>query len=324
MPRDRSQQSVTDEAHAWRVLLADQPSPADQKEFETWLNKDPSHRRAYERAVRVWELVGKVDRPSDRNERRKLKRTAYLGSLAAGLAAAYLYFFIEQDNALVETASYVQEFVAKPGEIETIKLGDGSVVTLGGSSRLHFVGDVSTRRALLLHGDAFFEVASDLERPFAVEAGFANVRVVGTSFSVERDARETTVMVSSGNVSVVTTREIRSGESQDNPVSLNPGFSVSMTAEGAGIPVPVELSNIAAWRTGRLVLKAEPLGDVIKALNRYDEREISLGYLSGTHIPVTATFRLDDIDGSLLLLCELFNMEIDDSRTGHVLLVEKK
>jgi transmembrane sensor len=88
------------------------------------------------------------------------------------------------------------------GEVDTLKLADGSTVVLGPSSLLALGGAFGTgERETTLEGEAYFDVVHDDTRPFVVRTSTATLRDIGTSFSVRSDSgRGTRVAVTSGAV----------------------------------------------------------------------------------------------------------------------------
>lgn len=75
--------------------------------------------------------------------------------------------------------------VNRSTEIQMIALEDGSQVWLNRNSRLiypkHFTDSI---REVALEGEAFFEVAKNAQKPFLVNAGSVQTRVLGTAFNV--------------------------------------------------------------------------------------------------------------------------------------------
>jgi len=73
-------------------------------------------------------------------------------------------------------------------------LPDSSVVTLNSNSKLqfpsHFEGDV---RRVSIVGEAFFKVKPNPEKPFVINAGGTQVKVLGTSFNVRAYPKTETV-----------------------------------------------------------------------------------------------------------------------------------
>jgi transmembrane sensor len=91
------------------------------------------------------------------------------------------------------------------GNIKKQILSDGSIVWLKGNSKLVFpatFGDGD--RTVQLEGEALFEVAKDAEHPFLIHCGPLITRVLGTSFNIRNNGKETTVSVLTGKISLST------------------------------------------------------------------------------------------------------------------------
>lgn len=98
------------------------------------------------------------------------------------------------------------------GERSEITLSDGSIVHLNAESTLKYPANFDTdRRAVQLQGEAYFEVASDPERPFTVSAGALQTTVRGTSFNLSAYAEDSlsSVALVEGEVEVAAGHESR-------------------------------------------------------------------------------------------------------------------
>jgi hypothetical protein len=128
------------------------------------------------------------------------------------LVAAVLYENRQDLGALIEpvakqlASNDESLFFRNEGpSIRRIELSDGSAISLQPSSEILLhknFGKVS--RELELHGEAFFDVAPDANKPFLVYANEVVTRVIGTSFNIKAYEREEeiTVAVKTGKVSV--------------------------------------------------------------------------------------------------------------------------
>lgn len=169
--------------------------------------------------------------------------------------------------------------MAAPGDRVAVVLPDGSSVELNSGSSLTYrrgfawlPGVASGSRKVTLSGEAFFDVVSGV-RPFRVEAGPVDVRVLGTRFNVrarEGEAdREARVEVVEGRVEVWPVDGYSS-------VILSAGeLAVVRSGNGESVMTRAELEpvRIAAWRTGGLTLVDEPLSMVLAELSlRYGVR----------------------------------------------------
>lgn len=71
------------------------------------------------------------------------------------------------------------------GETNTVLLNDGTIVKLGGGSKIIYpVFFEKDLRKVYIEGEAFLDVAKDVSRPFIVSAGSMDIRVLGTKFNV--------------------------------------------------------------------------------------------------------------------------------------------
>jgi ferric-dicitrate binding protein FerR (iron transport regulator) len=169
-----------------------------------------------------------------------------------GIAATILLlitagtFFFKQDE-LKESFIYIVCTGNQDKNILT--LDDGTRIKLGAGSRLTYPDKFSQeRRTVQLEGQAFFDVAKDLERPFSVETGNVVVTALGTSFEVFHDKHNNSIetILLSGKVKVEQ-KDHKSKEPISNilypnqklTVSLNTG-EVSINAENA--------DKYSAWR----------------------------------------------------------------------------
>lgn len=71
------------------------------------------------------------------------------------------------------------------GEKSQAILADGTKIWLNSKSKLSFASDYNDKnRSIEAHGELFFDVAHDQNKPFIVDIGKVKIRVLGTSFNV--------------------------------------------------------------------------------------------------------------------------------------------
>jgi len=126
-------------------------------------------------------------------------------------------------------------------------------------------------RRVTLTGDAFFAVARDT-RPFTVETGDAEVRVLGTRFAVRAGlaSHGTRVLVEEGRVAVTrasATSALQTLPSTSSRVELAAGDAAQLVgAQLIAYRVPARRVAVAAQ--GGMAAIDEPLGEVFDALSR--------------------------------------------------------
>ena len=180
------------------------------------------------------------------------------------------------------------------GQRDSVTLADGSRVMLGPDSRLTVPADYGvTTRTVALRGDGYFEVHHDSTMPFVVQAGNAVIQDIGTTFTIESDALDTTT------VSVLTGRvRLRArGSATTTGAILRAGDRGSVTADGAVHAAPhTGGADDAAWTTGRLVFRDASLARVAGELRRWYGVNIRIADSALAQRHITNTFTGESID----------------------------
>jgi transmembrane sensor len=182
-------------------------------------------------------------------------------------------------------------YATRIGQVSRVPLADGSGLVLNADSRARVALRDHERRVELAQGEAWFQVAKDRTRPFVVEAGPVRVQAVGTAFSVRRLGNGADVMVSEGIVEAWLV-----GETQPR-TRLIAGQKARVLE---GRPVLVQASAVEAidrklaWRSNRIELDGETLGEAVADFNRYNRRQVVLAdeRLAGRRL--YGVFRADD------------------------------
>src|SRR5690606_28811338 len=102
----------------------------------------------------------------------------------------------EKDNAVVNRI----EIMTQKGVRKQLVLPDGTKVWLNADSKLSYDNSMNDNdvRSVDLEGEAFFDVAKDVDRPFLIETKEISIKVLGTVFNVkaypDEDKTETTLL----------------------------------------------------------------------------------------------------------------------------------
>jgi len=210
------------------------------------------------------------------------------------------------------------------GESQTVHLADGSQITLNTASSIRVTLTDSERRIELNRGEAFFEVAKDLSRPFVVGAGNKQVVAVGTAFSVRRDKDDLRVVVTEGKVAISSASShspTSRGGAGVRPLSAESPDMVILTAgniarAGAAGVLVTETSipqaeQTLSWRTGYIMLRDTPLADAIAEFNRYNERQLVIGDPALEDLRIGGNLRLTNLDVFVRILEQGFPIDAD-------------
>lgn len=166
-------------------------------------------------------------------------------------------------------AAGYKTFATTPvGQRDSVRLPDGTRVVLAPESRLTvavgYAGDKV--REVGLTGEAYFDVHHDAARPFVVHAGGAEIRDLGTTFTVRATGeRGVRVAVTSGSVSLAA-----ANASPNAAIVLQPGDAGTVGVDGQTL---AERGGAAepdtAWTRGRLVFREAPVSVVRSELRRW-------------------------------------------------------
>ncbi|MBA2473628.1 MAG: FecR domain-containing protein [Pseudonocardiales bacterium] len=215
----------------------------------------------------------------------------------------------------VRTAPATRVVTTPPGQRASFRLPDGTSVMLGVASTLRYPPSISTRsREVQLEGEAYFEVAHDNTRVFAVRAGDVLAEDLGTTFIVRAypEDHRARVVVRSGKVAL---RAARAPNQTQRQVLL-PGQLGRLDTKGIPVAERADTSAYFAWTEGRLVFDDVALRDALPQLSRWYDLEFRLADSSLGRVPLTATFRNQPTEDVLDLLAASLGMrQVRNGRT---------
>lgn len=261
-------EEIAARAAAWVVRLrADDVTVADWDAATTWLDEDPAHRRAFDEAEGLWMATGRladaqaapvVDLAVHRERRQGRSRRWVIAAPAMAAAVAAAVFLAP----LLQSAPTVVYRTA-PGETRTVALEDGSKLQINGGSTLSVKMERGRRLVHMDQAEAVFDVAHDAGRPFLIDVGESQVRVVGTAFNIRRSAQDTEVSVLRGVV------EVSDLDQPARKVRLTVGQAVRRAdADDRMTVAPVDVRTAAAWTQGRRAYDDRPLSEIAADLSR--------------------------------------------------------
>lgn len=172
----------------------------------------------------------------------------------------------------------VKEYVNRPlvvsnnsSEVLLFTLPDSSLVSLNKNSKLTYFRNFSKKRNIQFTGEAFFEIKRDVQRPFVIKTAESEIRVLGTSFSVEADLKNTRVIVASGKVALYSSLLLA------DTLILEKGDKGVFNAESLSLEKQRNKDlNFLAWKDHHLVFEKTPLANVIADLERYFQIKVNV------------------------------------------------
>jgi transmembrane sensor len=278
--------SLADTAARWTVRRREGLSVGEEEELRAWLETDSAHRAAFEESLRGWEAAGlaagdprlrAMRRDALKARPRRLSGLPLAASLAAlALAGGTTALLFRPGPSAVQSeagrrgASSIYETAV--GERSTVRLEDGSVVTLNTNSRLKVSYSRAERDIALLAGQALFQVAHDSKRPFIVSALDRQVVATGTIFDVRIDREAVRVALVQGRV-VVRALPTLAARAQVT-AKLEPGEELVATAGSPAEISAADVDRLTSWREGRVRFADTPLTEAVAEMNRYSTTPI--------------------------------------------------
>jgi ferric-dicitrate binding protein FerR (iron transport regulator) len=196
------------------------------------------------------------------------------------LIATVFYLMSDNDIRLQNTTGSLVdtlEVIAPIGSRTVVQLTDGTTVNLNYGSRIKYPREFKgNSREIELVGEGYFDVAHNPDKPFVVNAGKVNVRVLGTKFNVQAYPGENSVATTliNGKVSL----EVLNDDGKANCIgSMKPGQHVAYNTQSGDIYSTVgDVEKYIAWKDGKLVFDNEPITGVAKKLSRMFNVDIIL------------------------------------------------
>jgi len=355
MDKVPSQQSavppeISAEAAAW-VLRCDRGLTAgEQDEYFAWLAADPRHAAALRRHGGNWRRLNRLAEwrpehsvlpnpdllaPPLRVRLRPLVGPV-LSSVALAAAVAFAFLALRPEPA-ASRESAPRALVASAGPAVTLQaLPDGSMAELNRGAVIAIDYTAGGRRVRLESGEVHFTVVKDAARPFLVQARGVTVRAVGTAFNVRLDSDAVEVLVTEGRVQVSEepAAGVPSRSPADAPLVLpvlearqrlvvplaEPAASAAPEVPQLAVLTTGEIERVLSWQHRLLDFTATPLADVIAEFNRRNAVRLVLADPELASLPVSVTFRSDNVEGFVGLLEAGFKLRVERRGDREILL----
>ncbi|HXS20022.1 MAG TPA: FecR domain-containing protein [Steroidobacteraceae bacterium] len=346
-----------EQAAAWRARLAES-ADLHGVEFSAWLAQDPRNREAWRCVQAPWDVLGQqATAPGVIQLRRaalvhahdairgnlrwpkRFRRPAMLAAAAAAVLAAGAFLFWQQHRPDMFRTGF--------GERRVVTLADGSQITLDSRSEVRVRYTTDSRSLTLVRGQARFDVAHDVTRPFSVTAEGHKVVATGTAFDVDLLGPKLLVTLLKGHV-VVLPRSAptipwipdatSAGSGSTTPagaeslaasaagdamgrIYLDPGEQLVMSPSDAPRVSHVDIERVTAWERGEIVFDNEPLASVVQRMNRYGPRHIIIGDDRAGSMRISGVFHEGDVDGFVSTISAYLAVRAHERPDGDVVLI---
>ena len=260
-------EKVIEEAADWLVRLESSEDLSRQEllAFERWRNASPENKAAWAKAETFTNKLHSLPprltmssllRPTDPEKRASLGKLFLMLMTIPGGWAAWKYTASKDESSQYQTAT---------GQQITIKLDDGTQVSLNTQTTVDVYFDNKQRALFLREGEIYIETAKDSpdkNRPFFVISPEGTLQALGTRFNVRLLSGKTQVSVYEGAVEV-TPKQIKH---ESLIIKQGKGTRFSEKSFDA---IDTLSATKAMWQIGMLVADNMRLVDFISELNRY-------------------------------------------------------
>jgi transmembrane sensor len=211
---------------------------------------------------------------------RRRSRYAVAAMLVVMAGASAVFARSRHRTANPEAKPAPGTYSTSRGQYATIRLVDGTEVTLGPESRLVIdAGPAKGSRELSLQGEAIFHVRHDAAHPFRVRAHGARIEDIGTTFDVRayQDEAAVTVAVVEGSVVIGRERgETEARQARDTEATTLRSGDVGTFNERGQLSArrSAGASSYLAWASGRLSFVDRPLPDVLRTIGRWYDLDL--------------------------------------------------
>ncbi len=213
------------------------------------------------------------------------------------------------------------QYAVERGQGQTITLPDGSELVLDAETQAKVTFYRDRREVRIKEGQVMFSVAPDSDNPFQVQAGRAQVTVVGTRFSVRyrqtgMDADTVNVAVEEGHVRVADAGGWF-GSGSGTEVDLVAGQGLSVAADGhMGQIAAVAPGSIALWRKGLVRFENTPLGDALVELERYGPTRLVVRDPAVAAMPIGGSFQVTRPDEFARMVTQILPVRLVPGEGG--------
>jgi len=307
--------------------LADEMTVSEREQFEKVISSDQAKKAQLLEYRKIWEgvdqlaarnkynmdgewdlLAGKIDFGEAEIRDRQDIKVLTIRSALLRIAAVLIIGLIGFAGWYGGRQMLMYDRIAVEKGTEIIELPDGSLVTLNSGSTVRYTRNESLNfRKVKLSGEAFFEVSRDTSKPFIIDAGPAQIEVLGTSFNVYAypGSKEVEVTVSTGLVAMSVKSEA------DRQIMLSQGNTGIYSKEKEELNLLLEGNiNAIAWKTRQLEFTDTPLEELIEVLKHTYQADIFLQDSSLADYTITVSFNKQELDAVLKVLASTLDLNI--------------
>ena len=222
-----------------------------------------------------------------------LRYAAVVAWLMVAIFAIKYFTTVPSDTA--SSITYAKK-TTPTGQKLIFQLADGSRVTLNSNSSLEYPEKFTdTSRSVILHGEAYFQVSKDPDRPFKVLSGNLVTVALGTSFNIRSDKNET-VSLTSGKVMVYGSKD----KNKELKVFLDPGEELAYDkSDNTYQKKHFDYKEKIAWKDGVLYFGEDDIDAIVRKIENWYGVTVHLKNKPGEQWYFTGEFKDQSLENVL-------------------------
>ncbi len=317
---------ITNTAIDWCMRINEtELSQQELLNFEQWLNEDIQHRNEYNKANKIWQLSSKLSPnfsslPKGNSSINLSKKSNQASWIPLAQAACIILMILPLFAYLGWLSNIIPnsyETYSTKQQKKAFTLPDGSDIELNLNTKISYANYRDRRQIKLAHGEVYFDVAHDKNKPFIVFASTGKITVTGTRFNVWEYQGNVKVTVTHGSVSVA---------NDDSQISVTPGLQASFSQLA---PVPskkkIQVDKALSWREGLLILDDLSLGEALPLINRYlNDTQLVFESAKLAKLRIGGIYRTKNIENMVTTLPEILPVRLDKQPNGNIKLLDTK
>lgn len=317
--------------------FAGEVSTTQIKDIEEWVAENPANKKTYDRIHFLWmqsaktELEKKVN-VDDAWTKMKFKMNAAKQQEIQVEEIKTVNIFTKTGKRFLQFAAIIilafgigtvmKLINSEPDMVSqqtiytalNLTLPDKSEIKLNKKSKISYPNNFKGENRLVkLKGEAFFDVTPNKEKPFIIDADFAKIKVLGTSFNVQ--AYDSTnfveVTVISGTVELI---------SETEKIVLNKGEKGRIDKSSGKIQEKEELTEPEPlWFSRKLVFKDTELRIVADMLSKAYAVDITIKNEPIKYCKWTVTFENAVIEDIMTQMSLVFDLKINKKENKYTI-----
>lgn len=302
-----------------------QASIDEMKWVKEWAEATDENKKLFRRERKLFNAMILLGRPgrTDISTAKKKKgntlireflKIASVVAITVGVTVAM--FSLGKDKSDMEIA--MQTITVAAGQRVNLSLPDGSNVWLNAGTTMRYpISFMKEKREIILDGEAYLNVAHNVNSPFIVRTYAMDIEVLGTVFNVEaysgRNIFEASLM--EGKI------KVKLPEDEQVAQILYPNNKATLK-DGKLVVSKIDDYNVFRWTEGLYCFKSKPFVDIVKDLERYYGVSIHMSRKAIEKERLTGKFLISDgLDYALRVLQKEITFQYQRDRENDVIYI---